>query len=607
MSYSQNKVPLGAVLQQAGLVSVAQVKQALEQQNQTGSNLRIGEILAAQGRIKSQTADFFAEHWSTLATKQPQQPIGQYFKQAALLDEQQIQIILQEQKQTQLRFGEVAIAKGWLQQQTVDFFLRYFAPHSTLTSNSVQKSLQKNSQESQDYSQQIHESFVKIKLKLLNLEAQGDYSEQTLTRVLWWTGGQSFLTQTLFQLLKENQDTLIANKEAERIDYLVQTQLLNDWENQKLSNHLKNLEARLLNNQQFPPNRLLRLYQQVLSQKVTIDDSPEQQELLKLGLVVKQEDKLAVANRIYHTVFNPSWLKKALIQPVTQKTTAITIVPQESTDIVPLSQPRFSLLRPRNILLVLALIGLLSVLFNNIAKRIAVRTAFEQGNQLLKQQSFTQALEQYNRLLDIDSNYFQAWTNRGYALAGLQQYEEMRQSCTTATIIEPTAVYAWNCQGEALHNLNREAEAIVAFDRAIALDKTDPIFLINKSESLKSLGRNEESLSLIKRAIELLEQQKAIADQASVSSELAVALTFLGNGYRNKKQYETAINIYNRALEYSPDYFAAQIGKSIALSQIQRYQEAKNELERILDNADLTTAKEAQTWFYLGKTLCASQ
>ncbi|MGL5074905.1 MAG: hypothetical protein ACRDBG_03585, partial [Waterburya sp.] len=162
MSYSQNKVPLGAVLQQAGLVSVAQVKQALEQQNQTGSNLRIGEILAAQGRIKSQTADFFAEHWSTLATKQPQQPIGQYFKQAALLDEQQIQIILQEQKQTQLRFGEVAIAKGWLQQQTVDFFLRYFAPHSTLTSNSVQKSLQKNSQESQDYSQQIHESFVKI-------------------------------------------------------------------------------------------------------------------------------------------------------------------------------------------------------------------------------------------------------------------------------------------------------------------------------------------------------------------------------------------------------------------------------------------------------------
>ncbi|MGL5793089.1 MAG: tetratricopeptide repeat protein [Waterburya sp.] len=607
MSYPQNKVPLGAVLQQAGLVSVAQVKQALEQQNQTSPNLRIGEILAAQGRIKPQTADFFAERWATLATEQPQQPIGQYFKQAALLDEQQIQIILQEQKQTQLKFGEVAISKGWLQPKTVNFFLRYLAPKSTLTSNSLQKTQQSNSGESLDYSQQIHESFLKIKLKLLNLKDQGNYSEQTLIRVLWWTGGQSFLTQTLFQLLTENQDTLIANKEAEQIDYLVQTQLLNDWENQKLSNHLKNLEAKLLNNQNFPPNRLLRLYQQILSQKVTIDDSPEQQELLKLGLVVKQEDKLAVANRIYRTVFNPSWLKKALIQPSAQNSTAITIVPQKSTAIVPVSQPQFSLLRPKNLLLVLALIGLLSVLFNNIAKRIAVRTAFEQGNQLLKEQFFTQALAQYNHLLYIDSNYFQAWTNRGYALAGLQQYEEMRQSCNTATIIEPNAVYAWNCQGEALHNLNREAEAIVAFDKAIALDQTDAIFLINKSESLKSLGKNEESLSAIKRAIKVLEQQEAIADKMSVSSELAVALTFLGNGYRNKQQYEIAINTYNRALEYSPNYFPAQISKSIALSQIQRYQEAKNELERILNNADLTTPKQAQTWFYLGKTFCESQ
>lgn len=607
VSYPRNKVPLGAVLQQAGLVSVTQVKQALEQQNQISTNLRIGEILAAQGRIKSQTADFFAERWIALATEQPQQPIGQYFKQAGLLDEQQIQIILDEQKQTQLRFGEVAVSKGWLQQKTVEFFLRYLAPDSTLTSNSIQKSQQRNSWESTDYSQQIHESFLKIKLKLLNLEDQENHSEQTLTRVLWWTGGQSFLTQTLFQLLAENQDTLVTDQEAERIDYLVQTQLLNDWENQKLSNHLKSIEARLLNNQQCLSNRLLGLYQQILSQGVTIDNSQEQQELLKLGLVVKQQDKLAVANRIYRTVFNPSWLKRALMQPITENSTAITIISQKSTAIIPLSQPRFSLLRPRNILLVLALIGLLSVFFNNIAKRIAVRTAFDQGNQLLKQKSFAQALAQYNRLLNIDSNYFQAWTNRGYALAGLQQYEEMRQSCSTATIIDPTAVYAWNCQGEALHNLNREAEAIVAFERAIALDQTDPIFLINKSESLKSLGRNEESLSVIKGAIKVLEQQEAIAGKAKVSSELAVALTFLGNGYRNKKQYETAINTYNRALEYSPNYFPAQIGKSIVLSQIQRYQEAKNELERILDHPDLTTAKQAQTWFYLGKALCESQ
>ena len=53
MSHSRNKPPLGAVLQQAGLVSAEQVNQALEQQKQIDSNVRIGEILAIQGRIKA--------------------------------------------------------------------------------------------------------------------------------------------------------------------------------------------------------------------------------------------------------------------------------------------------------------------------------------------------------------------------------------------------------------------------------------------------------------------------------------------------------------------------------------------------------------------------
>jgi tetratricopeptide (TPR) repeat protein len=607
VSYPENKVLLGIVLQQAGLVSVSQVEKALEQQNQTSTHLKIGEILASQGRIKPQTADFFAERWSKLVTKKPQQPIGQYFKQAALLNEQQIQIILDEQKQTKLKFGEIAIAKGWLKQGTVDFFLHHLAPESTLISHLARESQQGGFREQSDYSQRIHESFLKIKFKLLNLENQEAYSEQTLARVLWWTGGQSFLTQTLFQLLAENQHTLIRDKEAEQVDYLVQTKLLNDWKNQKLSNHLKTLEARLLNNQQCSPSQLLQLYQRILSQEVTINNTQEQQELLKLGLVIKQQDKLTVANRIYSTVFNPSWLKKELIKLNPDNTTAITIIPQKSTAIVPVSQSQFSLWRFKNILLVLALIGLLSVFFNNIAKRIAVRTTFDQGNQLLKQKSFAQALAKYDRLLNIDSNYYQAWTNRGYALAGLQKYEEMRQSCSTATIIEPTAVYGWNCQGEALHNLNRETEAIVAFEQAIALNQTDAIFLLNKSESLGSLGRNEESISTIKEAIKVLEEQEAISGKASVSSELAVALTFLGNGYRNKKQYETALNTYNRALEYLPDYFPAQISKGIVLTQIKRYQESQDELKRILDNADLTSVKQAQTWFYLGKTLCESQ
>nr|WP_263858113.1 tetratricopeptide repeat protein [Waterburya agarophytonicola] len=255
----------------------------------------------------------------------------------------------------------------------------------------------------------------------------------------------------------------------------------------------------------------------------------------------------------------------------------------------------------------MALLALILIFFENISKKLKVRTAFKQGNQFLKQKSFNEAIAQYNQLLNIDSNYFQAWTNRGYALAGLQQYGEMRESCSTATIIDPTAVYAWNCQGEALHNLQRAEEAILAFDKAIALDQTDPIFLMNKSESLKAIGKEEESLVTISEAIKVLEQIEDTRGKERVRGEFAVALTFLGNGYRNKEQYKTAISNYNRALEYSPNYFPAQIGKGIVLKRLKRYQQAQKEFENILKNKQLSTTKQAQTWFYLGTTLCQSQ
>ncbi len=652
MSLSRNNVPLGAVLQQAGLVSADRLKEALQQQNKSREKLRIGEILASQGHINPETADFFAERWSTVVQQQPKQPIGQYLKQAALLDEAQIQVILNDQKQSKLKFGELAIAKGWLKQKTIDFFLRYLAPESANQTEAITDNKLENLSKV-EYSQRIHEGFYKIKLRLLNLKEQDAYSEEVLERVLYWTGGQSFLTQKLFQLIGEHKDRVVAGKETEQVDYLVQTKLIKNWRTQEIGEHLRTIEDRLLNNQQSEPSKLLSTYQQILTnahpqapsfhgrqggeatspqrpqksaspgvspgvyegrggirgtQTVPQDESPQQQQLLKMGLVVKQQDRLVVANRIYQLVFDPIWVQQKLNDLNRQPNSSIAVVPEKPTALISKSRSKQQrLFQLKNLLLLLTLIALLLVFFNNIFKKIKVRTAFERGNEFLKQKSFEQALTQYNTLLKIDSNYYQAWTNRGYALAGLQEYEEMRESCLTATIIEPTAIYAWNCQGEALHNLQRDPEAIAAFEQAIALDENDPIFLINKSESLKALGEHERSLTTIEEAIQVLKKIEATKGQEKVSGEFAVAFTFLGNGYRRKEQYASAITSYNRALEYSPNYFPAQLGKGIVLDRVQRYPEAIEEFKGILDNQQLSQGRKAQTWFYLGKTLCKTQ
>ena len=603
MSSSENKIPLGAVLQQAGLVTADLVQEALQQQRQANNQLRIGEILAARGYIKPQTATFFAEQWFEVVKSEPKQPIGQYLKQAALLDEQQIQSILNQQQQSQLKFGELAIACGWLKPVTLDFFLRYLYPQAL---RATQPDLKNNSKVRSDL--QIHQDFYKIKLRLLDLEDREAYSEPVLDRILFWTGGQSWLTKKLSQLIADQHSKLIDGKEVEAVDYLVQTKLLQSWREGALGKHLEAIEGRLLDNLQVEPQKLLRLYREIITTKVSPDQSLAQQELLKMGLVVKQQDRLVVANRIYQLVFNPSWLNEHLDRFQDPQGSAVALVKSDRDWIVAKPPPAKPLsFRFKNLLLLLALGTLLLALIRNAIKRIQVNTAFRQGNEFLKEQNYEQAILEYNALLKVDSNYFEAWTNRGYALAGMQKYQEMRESCATATVINPDAVYAWNCQGEALHNLQQPEAAIEAFDQAVAINNQDPIFLINKSESLKVLGQEAESLMVIEEAIAILENIEGEQGRDNIQGEFAVALTFLGNGYRKQQKYEPALINYNRALEYSPNYFPAQIGKGIVLHQAQRYSEAQDEFETILQNQELSPAKQAQTWFYLGKTLCSSQ
>ncbi|MGD1714701.1 AAA-like domain-containing protein [Dapis sp. BLCC M172] len=135
---------------------------------------------------------------------------------------------------------------------------------------------------------------------------------QLLEAVLFWTGGQPFLTQKLCNLIQKNGDLIGKNQEAEWIENLVEKQILENWRIHDDPEHLKTISDRLLVNEKRA-SRLLGLYQQILNNGgVVADDSPEQMELRLTGLVVKSEGKLIVANRIYQSVFNVTWVEKEL-------------------------------------------------------------------------------------------------------------------------------------------------------------------------------------------------------------------------------------------------------------------------------------------------------
>ncbi|MBE9046975.1 hypothetical protein IQ255_21645 [Pleurocapsales cyanobacterium LEGE 10410] len=118
---------LGTILQEADLVSSLQIEAALATQADH-PKLRIGEILASQGSIKSETADFFAQDWSKVVVQPDKRALGYYLRQAAILNSAQIEVILAKQRATGVRFGTIAVYQGFLKSTTLDFFLANLFP-----------------------------------------------------------------------------------------------------------------------------------------------------------------------------------------------------------------------------------------------------------------------------------------------------------------------------------------------------------------------------------------------------------------------------------------------------------------------------------------------
>ena len=285
--------PLGRVLEQAGLISNFQIHTALKIQSHN-HQVKFGTILVKQGILKQKTVDFFAEQWPQLLQQQKTQPLGYYFQEAALIDPQQLEALLKEQQQIEMLLGELAVEKGLLRLKTLNFFLE----HLVKTENK-QKLLSPSQQEI---------------IKSLHLETKSASPYCLLKEVFKWTGGHRLLTRRLCQVISDADYFIPSGMEATLVEKLVQERVIYNWTNQAIGEYLKTIQDHLLNNTVCLPQMLLEMYLQILQQgEITSDRSKEKKELIKLGLIIEQENKLKVSNRIYRSIFNSDWVKQQLL------------------------------------------------------------------------------------------------------------------------------------------------------------------------------------------------------------------------------------------------------------------------------------------------------
>ena len=292
MPYQNNRLPLGSLLQNAGLISNEQLKTALQAQKQY-AKMRLGEILVLQEGIKAKTIDFFVNKWQEAVLQGKQFPLGYYLKKAYLLSEQQIETILKEQQYSDQKFGTLAVKKGWISQKTVDFFIDSLPlkPPPIMSLSSLE-----------EYNNNT-----------LHLEKKYANYSLILSRVLAWTRGNLYLTKATCQAFANSDVNIPAGSEINAVDLFIENILIKKWQVSEVAEYIRIVKQSLVNNPRCDSKLLLKEYRNILlSDSKEYQNTTEQEELLLLGVVSFKKDRLSVANIIYQRVFNQDFVASEL-------------------------------------------------------------------------------------------------------------------------------------------------------------------------------------------------------------------------------------------------------------------------------------------------------
>ena len=193
-----------------------------------------------------------------------------------------------------------------------------------------------------------------------------------------------------------------------------------------------------------------------------------------------------------------------------------------------------------------------------------------QGAALANLNCYEEALESCQKAIDLDPEYVNAWVNRGHTLNNLGRYEEALKSCEKALDLAPESVDAWRNRGVVLGNLERQEEALESWQKALDLAPEYVDAWVNRGNTLNNLESYEEALESYQKALDL--------DPKSVN-----AWVNRGGVLGTLRRYEEALESYQKALNLAPESVDAWRNRGNTLYNLERYEEALESSKKVID------------------------
>lgn len=138
------------------------------------------------------------------------------------------------------------------------------------------------------------------------------------------------------------------------------------------------------------------------------------------------------------------------------------------------------------------------------AERAARRAmASKLFTQALSEKDYQKAIQLYSEAIELDPNFAEAYSNRGYAKYLLGEEENALQDYDKAIELNPNLSEAYNNRGNAKESLGDENGALEDFDKAIELNPDYANAYNNRGVVKRELGDTAEAMIDFNKAIRL--------------------------------------------------------------------------------------------------------
>lgn len=308
--------PLGHYLKAASLINEQEVTRIL--QIQQGNTSKFGKIAVEQGLISQTTLDFFIEHLHLIKTGE----IISIYPEAVALELDNIESYILNntkcepvellQKYDKIIQQGTIIARGDLIEQEL------LASGIVVLDRNVIRIAQPQ------YLKNFNESWIEkelaklqpynqIRLKMFGIDQKADIPYKVINAVNSWTNHQPCLTQKIYQLIRDKSVYITPEEEELVVEDLIYQHIIDDWQRGAAAKHLTFISDRLNETKFCSTKALLKTYKKIWQLKeINFDNSLEQMELLRIGLIELKNNRISVSNLIYQAVFDRQWVEERL-------------------------------------------------------------------------------------------------------------------------------------------------------------------------------------------------------------------------------------------------------------------------------------------------------